>query len=238
MNELNELSLLRLKIFEESGDIRKGIKFAIKFKHYIVDDIRRNEALARLYMANNQTKKAIEHLEILVKYNSCNTEYYKQILIANGIDLSKPENSDQINEILSKYEEVQPKSNSHIRLALDLLPAGIEFKTKLIKYMRPMVIKGVPSLINDIKNLYTDSAKAKIIEEILLSMCSSMETEMVLDPADEEEQDPTSQLWIYYFLSQHHLNLAQVEEALVWINKAIEHTPTVVELYLQKGKIF
>jgi len=46
------------------------------------------------------------------------------------------------------------------------------------------------------------------------------------------------QLWLYYFLSQHFLYQGMPEEALEWVNKAIEHTPTVPELYLVKAKIF
>ena len=43
----------------------------------ILDDVRKNEILAKLYMQNNQKPKAIECLEALLKLNSCNTEYYK-----------------------------------------------------------------------------------------------------------------------------------------------------------------
>lgn len=61
---------------------------------------------------------------------------------------------------------------------------------------------------------------------------------MALDPADDEEQDPTVQLWLYYFLSQHYLNLGKLDEAFKFVNKAIDHTPTVLELYILKAKIF
>mmetsp|Transcript_24105 Transcript_24105/g.32861 ORF Transcript_24105/g.32861 Transcript_24105/m.32861 type:complete len:81 (-) Transcript_24105:1168-1410(-) len=36
----------------------------------------------------------------------------------------------------------------------------------------------------------------------------------------------------------HYFNLAETEKAIEWINKAIEHTPTVTELYSFKGKIY
>lgn len=45
------------------------------------------------------------------------------------------------------------------------------------------------------------------------------------------------QMWLYAFLAQHNLRLANATEALKYIEKAIAHTPTVVELYLIKGKI-
>lgn len=44
-------------------------------------------------------------------------------------------------------------------------------------------------------------------------------------------------MWLYSFLAQHNLRSANATEALRYIEKAISHTPTVVELYLIKGKI-
>ena len=79
-------------------------------------------------MNNNQMKKAIEHLEDLLKLNSNNAEYYKLILKAEGIEFDKEGNDEQIVEILNKYEEVLPKSNTHVRLAMTLLSAGPVFE--------------------------------------------------------------------------------------------------------------
>lgn len=104
--------------------------------------------------------------------------------------------------------------------------------------MRPQVIKGVSSVVNELRSLYQDKEKAKILGEVLSSMSETMEQEMALSPEDEEEQDPTVQMWLYCFLSQHNLRLGNIDEALAYINKAIAHTPTVVELYLVKAKIF
>lgn len=103
--------------------------------------------------------------------------------------------------------------------------------------MKPLVIKGVPSLVNDLQALYEDEAKAKILGDLLHSMNDSMEEAMCLHPDDEEEQDPTVQFWLYYFLSQHYLRLADVDTSLAYCGKAIEHTPTVVDLYTHKAKI-
>ena len=136
------------------------------------------------------------------------------------------------------YEEVLPKSNTHLRLMIDILHAGPLFREKLEKFVRPLIIKGVPSLINDLKKtVYQDKGKSDILGEILNSMCTSMEKDMCLDSKDEEEQDPTVQLWLYYYCSQHQYRIGNIDESLTLINKAIEHTPTVIELYIHKAKI-
>jgi peptide alpha-N-acetyltransferase len=44
-------------------------------------------------------------------------------------------------------------------------------------------------------------------------------------------------LWCWYYLAKHYDYHKQFEKALEVINKAIMHTPTVVELYMTKGRI-
>lgn len=54
----------------------------------------------------------------------------------------------------------------------------------------------------------------------------------------EEEQDPTANLWLLYFTAQHFYFKRDFMSALRYLDKAIEHTPTVVELYVLKAKIY
>lgn len=93
--------------------------------------------------------------------------------------------------MLNEYQDLYKKSNTATKVILDLIKAGPVFKEKLTAYVRPQVIKGVSSLVNELRTLYSDAEKAKILGEILSSMCQSMENEMTLHPDDEEEQDPT-----------------------------------------------
>jgi len=118
------------------------------------------------------------------------------------------------------------------------------YKAKLIEYLRPLVIKGVPSVINELKSMYRDEpAKAVILCEVLTEMSTSMEENMKLSKDDEEELDPTVQLWLYLFLSQHYMRYAKhggpelYTTSMEYVNKAIEHTPTVLELYIHKAKL-
>ena len=65
-----------------------------------------------------------------------------------------------------------------------------------------------------------------------------MKDKNVLSDQDEEEQDPTVYLWLLYFFAQHYYFLKDFDKALQFINEAIEHTPTVVDLYIVKAKIY
>jgi N-alpha-acetyltransferase 15/16, NatA auxiliary subunit len=158
-------------------------------------------------------------------------------LEAKDLDINNKDHHVQIADVLDEYTKKSPRVNTPLLFLIKILGSGDLFRTKLIAYMRPMLIKGVVSLINGMKWIYRDTTKSAILTEVLTSMCANMEKEMALFPEDEEEQDPTVQMWLYTFLAQHKLRLAKTEEALAHIEKAIAHTPTVVELYLIKAKI-
>lgn len=53
------------------------------------------------------------------------------------------------------------------------------------------------------------------------------------------EYDPTTYVWSLYFLAQHHSYVSPTnpETALHFINTALEHTPTLPELYMIKARI-
>lgn len=93
----------------------------------------------------------------------------------------------KVLEVLAKYEEVLPKSNTHTRLAIELIGPGPEFEQKLIKFIKPLLTKGVPSTLTDIKPLYSNPGKAQIIGNLLSQMCAQMEKDMSLLATDEEE---------------------------------------------------
>src|SRR5690606_15547617 len=57
---------------------------------------------------------------------------------------------------------------------------------------------------------------------------------LFIESADEP---PTALLWVLYFLAQHADHDGNADKALAYINRAIEHTPTLVELYMTKGRI-
>ena len=55
---------------------------------------------------------------------------------------------------------------------------------------------------------------------------------------DCELESPTSLLWTYYYLAQHYDCLGQVQKALDYINTALEHTVTLIELFVVKARIY
>uniref|UniRef100_A0A5F7ZZD6 N-alpha-acetyltransferase 16, NatA auxiliary subunit n=2 Tax=Macaca TaxID=9539 RepID=A0A5F7ZZD6_MACMU len=61
---------------------------------------------------------------------------------------------------------------------------------------------------------------------------------LTLVPEDGEKEPPTTLLWVQYFLAQHFDKLGQYSLALDYINAAIASTPTLIELFYMKAKIY
>uniref|UniRef100_A0A5F9C235 N-alpha-acetyltransferase 16, NatA auxiliary subunit n=1 Tax=Oryctolagus cuniculus TaxID=9986 RepID=A0A5F9C235_RABIT len=59
-----------------------------------------------------------------------------------------------------------------------------------------------------------------------------------LVPENGEKEPPTTLLWVQYFLAQHFDKLGQHSLALDYINAAIASTPTLIELFYMKAKIY
>jgi hypothetical protein len=57
--------------------------------------------------------------------------------------------------VLESYERNLPKATAHIRVALKFLHGEL-FREKLKQYTRPLVTKGVPPMIVDLKEFYGD----------------------------------------------------------------------------------
>lgn len=55
---------------------------------------------------------------------------------------------------------------------------------------------------------------------------------------DGKAEPPTTLLWVQYFLAQHFDYTNRPSLALEYINAAIDSTPTLIELFLIKAKIY
>ena len=87
---------------------------------------------------------------------------------------------------MEPYRKQYPKSNTVERIILKVAPSDSPiFKETLVKYVRPQLIKGVPSVLNDLKIFYRESPdKAAVIGSVLEQMSACMEENMCLDKDD------------------------------------------------------
>ena len=158
---------------------------------------------------------------------------------------------DQIEEFLALYKELHeedPRCKAVKRIPLTFLPAShAEFESRLENYLNAGIQKGVYSLAQDIKSLYTDKQKVKVLESILLDKylakakaafdAIKKHGRTKVSDSSLDDYEPCTCLWSFYMAANHYRHLENFEKALEMIDTAIEHTPTTVELYMTKARI-
>ena len=92
----------------------------------------------------------------------------------------------------------------------------------------------------NLRSLYTDKEKVKIIESLVLNYKDALKAHGHFSDLEKDTvREPASALlWTYYYLAQHFDYLGQTKKALEEINAAIDHTPTLIELFVTKGRIY
>ena len=103
----------------------------------------------------------------------------------------------------------------------------------LISYLQ----KGVPSFFVTTRDLlYKDSQKVASIEKLLGDLIHILESSGKIDKGSDLEA-PTTLLWAYYYMAQHFDWNNQYSKALDFIDRALTHSPTLIEAIMIKAKI-
>ena len=168
----------------------------------------------------------------------------------------KPLTGDQRQALLNTYQgnlaERFPRSAAVRRIPLTLLE-GEELKAAIDPYCRKGLSKGVPSLGCDLSALLLVEQEGKFVPATdPVDVRAHSTTAMVADlvdayivslttdskfPNGESSESPSTIMWAWYLRSYFHEICGEYSAALAMVDKAIEHTPTGVDLYELKARI-
>lgn len=102
-----------------------------------------------------------------------------------------------------------------------------------------MLDKGVPSTFANLKHLYSNKSKQQTLLEVVNEYINSKKGQANAEPkrsGDTSKGDSSA----YYYLAQHynyHLS-RDLDQALVYIDKAIELEPKSVDFHMTKARIY
>ncbi|XP_053858368.1 N-alpha-acetyltransferase 16, NatA auxiliary subunit isoform X4 [Vidua macroura] len=86
---------------------------------------------------------------------------------------------------------------------------------------------------------FRKTQQVSTIQELVTGYEASLKTCDLFSTCENgEKEPPTTLLWVRYFLAQHFDKLGQCSLALDYINAAIASTPTLIELFYLKAKIY
>lgn len=222
--EHSECLLYKNQLLAEIGDPAKALEALEADNHEISDKCAYLEYKAKYLLLLGQDA-SLCYRELLQR-NPDNVHYYNMLEVSLGTLGKSPDIRLGLYDKLAKF---YPRSDPPKFLPLLFLPASHEqFKQRVRTYMVTHLKRGVPATFVNLKPIYRDKLKLGVIEELALEFYANVE---------EFKGNPTIKLWTQYYLAQHYLYLNDLNSATKYIDAAITHSPTLVELYVIKARI-
>ncbi|KAL6951032.1 hypothetical protein ACO0QE_000324 [Hanseniaspora vineae] len=216
--------------YKMAGNDPEKLQNVLKDLDTIENDVYDKYALlerrASIYMQLGDVKNASRVYRKLIKRNPDNFKYYKLLEVSLGV-------ADSPSLRLALYEKMQefyPRSEPPKYMPLTFVQDSKKLEECLSAYILPQLKRGVLATFSNIKPLYRKRSNTvpKLVESIV---------ESFLQTHADSTKTPDVYIWTLYFLAQHYLYTKNFVKAQDYINKAIEHTPTAIELYIVKARI-
>ncbi|XP_053162837.1 N-alpha-acetyltransferase 16, NatA auxiliary subunit isoform X2 [Hemicordylus capensis] len=231
--EYSELILYQNQVMREADLFQESLEHIETYERQICDKLMIEEIRGEMLLKLGRLKEASEVYKELIDRNAENWYYYE------GLERALLPHS--LEERLQIYEEVSkrhPRAVSPRRLPLNFV-TGEKFRELMDKFLRVNFSKGCPPLFTTLKSLYYNMEKVSTIQELVTGYETSLKTCDLFSPFENGEREPpTTLLWVRYFLAQHFDKLGQFSLALDYINSAVASTPTLIELFYLKAKIY
>ncbi|KAF8926049.1 NMDA receptor-regulated protein 1-domain-containing protein [Dissophora ornata] len=237
--EHSEMLLYHNSLIEETGDYQAALDHLGTIEAHVCDMKSIREKRAQYLLALGRQEQAEAAYRVLLAQNPDNFAYFDGLRKSVGLGSETLSAEEQVKtlEMFKQLQQEYPRSNAAKRLPLRYA-TGEAFERIADEYLRNMLRKGVPSLFVNIKTLYADKAKEQTVEKLAMGYLAALDKSKSFDNSGSSTvEPPTALLWTLYFLAQHFDFRRNSDQALAYINRAIEHTPTLVELYMTKGRI-
>lgn len=226
--EKSELHMYHNMLLEETGDYQSALDHLLEIESQVTDKRAWKEKHALYLVKLGKKDEGEKAYRLLISENPHNSGYIKELLALKG--------DSEVNAVLTDLFTQYPRSKAIEHLILHHA-TGDSFKIKVEASLQNGLRKGIPSLFAAMKKYYADDKKKQAIEELVVGYAASLEKDGTFGGESSAKEPPTALLWTLYYLAKHYDFHQQLDKALELINKAIAHTPTVVELYMTKGRI-
>jgi peptide alpha-N-acetyltransferase len=230
--EYSEMIMYEAQMLWESGKVDDCLRHVTEFQDTTGDELAVKEMLGNIYFTKGNLKEAQKLYFELISRNTENRLYYD--MLERCLALNAEEKRLNLYCLLQKKF---PKSALLKAIPLEIA-TGKEFTTRVTSFLKVSFLKGVPSIFVRLKQHYKDPFKAKTIEEVVEGFLSCLHSNGKLCSEDEGRVAPSVELWLLHFLAQHYDYMGQTTRAMELIDRAIDHTPTLPELYMAKAKIY
>mmetsp|Transcript_820 Transcript_820/g.1279 ORF Transcript_820/g.1279 Transcript_820/m.1279 type:complete len:797 (+) Transcript_820:29-2419(+) len=239
----SQLFMYKYRIMKTAGMWSALLEAIPEDKEHVLDDIGVLEYKGEAQLATNQLDDAKKTYSVLLSLNPDCQEYLSAWQQACGLPGKTTENPDLTNEqrekLLKVYSDLKivfPKSLLVQRILLNHVKDEETFKNEFGLFAKAYLQKSIPSLFSTMKKIYANESKVAYIEDVMLQYKTSLEENGTF-PGEDTPQPPSTLVWCLNYLAFHYDARGDTKKALETIDAAIDHTPTIVELHLARGRI-
>uniref|UniRef100_A0A7S0NSK1 Uncharacterized protein n=1 Tax=Calcidiscus leptoporus TaxID=127549 RepID=A0A7S0NSK1_9EUKA len=245
--EHSEMLLYKNMLLEEGGLLHKALDHLQEIEPQVVDKVSLREKSAQLLVMLGRFDEAKQAYNDLLDRNPEHFAYHGGLQAAQLRTTAvterwltcevSAETEQQLRELYTQLQKRFPRSNVCRRLPLDFARDAAYFREVFSAYALPYLRKGVPSLSADVKPLLARADKREQIGQLIGEWLSALDTTGVL-PDSKEVEMPQTLVWVLVLAAQHADACGSTVDALAHIDRAIAHTPTCLDLYLFKARLY
>ena len=238
----NEYILYKSMLYECNKQYQVALQYLLTNEQKVMDKLYFKQKCGEFYIELQQYEQSEQLYRELLDINNDNYIYHTGLLKSTQLyDINNKYTTEQENKLIKLYTTLQslyPSSSACHRLPLTYISHhNTAYNDMCGQYIRQRLTKGIPSLFNDLKPLYTDEDKVNVIQELIESYINNLQQYHKFYANDTTVEPPNTLLWAYVYAACHYDKLMNYALAFQYINKAIQHTPTLVDLYVHKARI-
>jgi len=239
--EHGDLVYYKVTVLQEAGRLSDAIDFLAENAAVMPDRLTYLELRADLLFKLGRIADAEEVYMRLLERNHDGVDYMKRVEECKELlNADKPSDTKRIiKEFYEKLIEKYPR-NRLVKMRALLFMETDEFQRKFLEFLITGLRSGLPSLFNCLSMFY-EKFEISFVEKFLVDFvrkCDQSGYEKASLDGSPHQELPSTAVWVYYFLAQHFLWHKKYETALQYVEKAVDHTPTLVDLYTLKAKIY
>lgn len=223
--ELNEILLFQVFLLLKMKKNDEALNFMDINATNIIDKCSLLALKASILDNLNKKDQAILLYRKLLSRNPDNIDYFYKIQQALNI----ADFSIEQHNLFEYYLNIYPTSNIFPYEKLRFIQGKDE---KFCDYVKEVLINGfkraLPNLFRLIKVLYSDTDKVGVIEKIIKDYLHFI----------QEKNETSMLIWVEFFLAQHYYMVNKLDLALKIIENIIIKTPTFIDAYIIKAKIY
>ena len=248
-NDIHELKLFNAMIQSKDKKYEEAMNYLIHFKSELIDKPMVYDMIVQNAIKAKKYNIGLDYCTKALNLNpdNINLILFYFIMKINQNDFQPKTYNDLLNiqenykylkdmiEVLSELKNNYPKSKIIKNLELSF-SQNEEFEKKFENYFINQLEITIPSIFINIQFIYKlQPHKIKIIQKILDKYNANIKSSSKIN---DNLDLPIHVAWVYFYEAQHYLFLSELEEAINYINVAIDITPSVIEFYMVAAKIF